>query len=112
MQAVLIEFAGGVLLQVKLFNYPCVVEDAPGHVYGGHSSHVMNVRWSLDERYAVSVGGKDRAVFQWQVVLRASPQEQQRLQQAQQQVPWAPLDDKGVLWGPQGPRVQQQARQT
>ena len=31
----------------------------------GHSSHVMNVRFSPDDDWVVSVGGKDRAVFQW-----------------------------------------------
>jgi hypothetical protein len=40
--------------RVRLLNYPCVVQNAPAHVYGGHCSHVMNVRWSADETYAVS----------------------------------------------------------
>ena len=31
----------------------------------GHSSHVMNVRFSPTDAWVVSVGGKDRAVFQW-----------------------------------------------
>jgi microtubule-associated protein-like 6 len=50
---------------VSLLNYPCVVEDAPCVVGRGHSSHVMNVRFSPDDDWVVSVGGKDRAVFQW-----------------------------------------------
>ena len=50
---------------VSLLNYPCVVEDAPCAVGRGHSSHVMNVRFSPDDDWVVSVGGKDRAVFQW-----------------------------------------------
>lgn len=50
---------------VNLFNYPCVVQDAPCWRGGGHSSHVMNARFSPDDNWVVSVGGKDRAVFQW-----------------------------------------------
>ncbi len=49
-----------VCFQVNLLNYPCVVRHAPALRYGGHSSHVMNVRWSKDEKYAISVGGRDR----------------------------------------------------
>lgn len=50
---------------VNLFNHPCVVQDAPCRRGAGHSSHVMNVRFSPDDAWVVSVGGKDRAVFQW-----------------------------------------------
>lgn len=53
---------------VNLFNYPCVVRMAPRRTFHGHSSHVMNVRWTADEKRVLSVGGKDRAVFQWRVV--------------------------------------------
>ncbi|KAJ9506292.1 hypothetical protein QJQ45_013870, partial [Haematococcus lacustris] len=34
---------------VKMFNYPCVVEDAPHRAYRGHSSHVMGVRFNADD---------------------------------------------------------------
>lgn len=36
--------------------------------YLGHCSHVMNVRFSPDNRWVVSVGGKDRAGMQWRVL--------------------------------------------
>jgi microtubule-associated protein-like 6 len=88
------------MLQIKLFNFPCVVGDAPGHMYGGHSSHVMNVRWSADETFAVSVGGRDRGVFQWRLVHPLSPEEQQRQLMAQQQVGLVPLDRNKLMWGP------------
>jgi hypothetical protein len=73
---------------VKLFNWPCVVEHAPfrrmewpeggaggggrklsGESLGyvGHSSHVVNVRFANRGRLLISVGGHDRAVFQWRV---------------------------------------------
>ena len=51
--------------RVKLFNYPVVCEDAPSRAYCGHSSHVMGVRFSADDKYVVSAGGKDRALLQW-----------------------------------------------
>jgi len=50
---------------VKLFAYPCVIDDAPFRGFGGHSSHVMNVRMSVNDRWVMSVGGKDRALIQW-----------------------------------------------
>lgn len=34
---------------VKLFNYPCVVNDAPHRAYRGHSSHVMGVRFNSED---------------------------------------------------------------
>jgi len=54
--------------KVKLFRYPCVVPNADCKPYGGHSSHVTNVGFSADDRWVVSTGGEDRAVFQWEVV--------------------------------------------
>ena len=46
---------------MRLLHFPCVVAGAPAHVYGGHCSHVMNVRWAADESYAVRGrgGGKE-----------------------------------------------------
>ena len=53
---------------VNILNYPCVVTRAPRRTSKGHSSHVMNVRFTADEKRVVSVGGKDRAIFQWRMV--------------------------------------------
>eukprot|EP00775_Hariotina_reticulata_P006916 gene6916-7132_t len=85
--------------KVKLFNYPCVVDDAPGRCYGGHSSHVTCVRWASNQTFAVSVGGNDRALFQWQLVLPHSPEERRQLMMKQQQVKLQPADTDGVLFG-------------
>ena len=79
---------------MNLFNYPVVVQHAPHLCYGGHSSHVMNVRWGADESYVVSVGGRDRAVFQWRVT-RERPVVPPPLLQ-----PWAPTDQSGLHWAP------------
>ena len=50
---------------VRLMNYPCVVDEAPSRIYYGHSSHVMGTRFSCDDKWLVSTGGHDRAVFIW-----------------------------------------------
>lgn len=46
----------------------CVPFQAPGHIYGGHSSHVTNVSFLYDDSYLVSTGGKDMSVMQWRIV--------------------------------------------
>ena len=51
--------------KVHLFNYPCVIEDAPGHAFKGHASHVSNIRFSADDKRVFSTGGHDRSLFQW-----------------------------------------------
>lgn len=57
---------------LTIFNYPCVVEDAPRKTYGGHSSHVMNVKIVGDssddeDMHIVTVGGNDNAAMTWTV---------------------------------------------
>lgn len=52
-----------------LVTCPCVSPtQAPSHVYGGHGSHVTNVRFTHDDGHLVSLGGKDTSVFQWRVL--------------------------------------------
>lgn len=80
-------------VQVKMYNYPCVVLHAPCHAYNGHSSHVTNVRWSADEAFAYTTGGKDRATLQWRMVREPAPVPMARgagMPQA--------LDGDGVRW--------------
>ena len=52
---------------VKIFNYPCTTAGASCKVNMGHSSHVMNVRFNMDESALFSVGGNDRSVFKWKI---------------------------------------------
>ncbi|XP_053133647.1 echinoderm microtubule-associated protein-like 3 isoform X2 [Hemicordylus capensis] len=54
--------------KVHLFQYPCAKPKAPSHLYGGHGSHVTNVRFTHDDGHLVSMGGKDASIFQWRVV--------------------------------------------
>lgn len=60
---------------VNLFNYPCVVKNAPPVVCSGHSSHVMNVRVvknTPSETWVATVGGNDNSVMVW-VIRRRKP---------------------------------------
>ena len=51
--------------QVKLLRNPCVEQKACFNQYRGHSSHVTNVRWLVEDSHLVSVGGNDKCVMQW-----------------------------------------------
>jgi len=51
--------------QVALYSYPCTRTDDEGKYYGGHSSHVTNVRFTPDASTLISTGGHDLSVFQW-----------------------------------------------
>jgi len=53
---------------VKLFKYPCPVDEAAYQKYTGHSEHITNVSFSRNDRgqkYLISTGGEDKAIFQW-----------------------------------------------
>ncbi|CAG9326453.1 unnamed protein product [Blepharisma stoltei] len=56
---------------VKVFRYPCIVKGAESALGRGHSSHVTNVKFSVDDRYLFSTGGDDQCVFQWRVIPKA-----------------------------------------
>ena len=59
--------------EVKLFNSPCVVEDAPYNAGTGHSSFVSCARFLRGDAGAVSAGSKDRAVIRWAVERAPEP---------------------------------------
>jgi WD40 repeat protein len=53
---------------VNLYRYPSPVKEAASNKQGGHSSHVTNVKFSLNQsgdKYLVSTGGEDKCIFQW-----------------------------------------------
>lgn len=50
---------------VKLFRYPAAGEAQLFKAYQGHSSHVLNARFSPDGHRAFTCGGIDAAVIQW-----------------------------------------------
>ncbi|MGL4948326.1 MAG: hypothetical protein ACRC42_02985, partial [Mycoplasma sp.] len=51
--------------KVKLFRYPSVKEKSAFNQYNGHSSHVTCVRFSSNNKYVISTGGNDKAIFQF-----------------------------------------------
>ena len=53
---------------VRLFNYPVVWDDAPCRVFKGHSSHVVYVRFSCNDRHVFSAGSRDQCIMQWRTV--------------------------------------------
>jgi len=53
---------------VTIFKYPAVVKNQKFKSYGGHCSHVTNVRFIYDDSRLISTGGKDQAVMQWKRV--------------------------------------------
>lgn len=53
--------------RIKLFRFPCSIENSKSKEYTGHSSHVTTVRWTLDD-HLISVGGKDCCTMIWRVV--------------------------------------------
>ncbi|XP_048368488.1 echinoderm microtubule-associated protein-like 3 isoform X1 [Sphaerodactylus townsendi] len=59
--------------KVHLFQYPCAKPKAPSHEYGGHGSHVTNVRFTHNDGYLISMGGKDTSIFQWRVLVGSLP---------------------------------------
>ena len=59
---------------VKLFKYPCPVDEAAYQKYTGHSEHITNVGFSRNaqgQKYLISTGGEDKAIFQWKYFMDA-----------------------------------------
>ncbi len=50
---------------VKLFRFPSPVEKAAYKPYYGHSSHVTCVRFLKNNKHIISIGGNDKAIFQY-----------------------------------------------
>jgi WD40 repeat protein len=50
---------------LKLFQYPCLLNAEP-FVYSGHGSAVVDVSFSYDDLWVISVGGLDDCVFVWE----------------------------------------------
>ncbi|CAF1210286.1 unnamed protein product [Rotaria sordida] len=50
---------------VKLFDFPVKGKFAKFKRYTGHSAHVTRVRWTFDDSYLISIGGRDVATIVW-----------------------------------------------
>ena len=57
--------------KVRLFKYPCVVENAQHNVYNGHSSHVTNVKFSAGDDLLFTTGGNDKTLLVWETDINA-----------------------------------------
>ena len=53
---------------VKVFRYPCLTKGSEAVVGRGHSSHVTHVKFDMEDRHLISVGGDDQCIFQWKVL--------------------------------------------
>jgi len=54
--------------RLRLWRYPCHREES-GHIsYRGHSYDAKNVAWGAHDGFVVSLGGRDRCLFQWKVL--------------------------------------------
>eukprot|EP00200_Dunaliella_tertiolecta_P007628 CAMPEP_0202381592 /NCGR_PEP_ID=MMETSP1127-20130417/37027_1 /ASSEMBLY_ACC=CAM_ASM_000462 /TAXON_ID=3047 /ORGANISM="Dunaliella tertiolecta, Strain CCMP1320" /LENGTH=1435 /DNA_ID=CAMNT_0048980603 /DNA_START=339 /DNA_END=4646 /DNA_ORIENTATION=+ len=110
---------------VRLFNYPVVWDDAPYKAFRGHASHVMDVRFNCNDTRIVSVGGLDRAIFQWRtagIALQDAEEDkkllaawqhaikergaQDSMLEAKPGVEWQQLDKDGKVWGPKAVKEQ------
>jgi WD40 repeat protein len=54
--------------KLKLFKYPQPNQKSGFQRFVGHSDKVTNCKFSRDDKYLVSLGGWDKAIFQWRVV--------------------------------------------
>ena len=51
--------------QVQLFRFPVLEKGHVAHSYHAHAAQVATVRWSADEKYVLTAGGRDNALCQW-----------------------------------------------
>ena len=63
---------------VNLFVYPSVVKNSGAREYGGHSSHVTNVKFMMDDNYLVSTGGLDKTIIVWNTDFGSKGGEEER----------------------------------
>ena len=75
---------------MKLFKNPCPIEsinseefnnflESGFNSYRGHSAHVTNVRFSNSENKLISIGGGDKAIFQWKYNFDHESAEEEKL---------------------------------
>lgn len=60
--------AGDGFGKLTLRRYPSLNKSAAYRSYHGHGQRINRVRFTPEDDYVVSVGGEDRAIFQWRVV--------------------------------------------
>ena len=53
--------------KVNLFTYPCGPGSAPCRSAAAHAAHVASVRFTMDGKHVISVGGPDLSVMVWRL---------------------------------------------
>ena len=98
--------------KVKLFNYPCVYNDAPYREYKGHASHAMSIRFSCDDRRVFTAGGHDRAVLQFKTKgIRQDEEPPAYTPPPEPKRTWGPIDGgKAYGWIEEAPQFSQSKR--
>ena len=98
--------------KVKLFNYPCVYNDAPYREYKGHASHAMSIRFSCDDRRVFTAGGHDRAVLQFRTKgIRQDEEPPAYTPPPEPKRTWGPIDGgKAYGWIEEAPQFSQSNR--
>jgi microtubule-associated protein-like 6 len=51
--------------RVRLFHFPCIHIGAPDKCYRGHAGNILNVDFSYNDEYCITVGGDDKCIFVW-----------------------------------------------
>eukprot|EP00948_MAST-09A_sp_MAST-9A-sp1_P002160 g2160.t1 len=51
--------------RITLARYPMLNSSAGYRTYKGHSTNVKNVKFSYDDKKLITLGGRDRCIFQW-----------------------------------------------
>jgi len=60
--------AGDDFGMVRMYKYPAVSNKPEAHrMYLGHSSFVVGVEFCRDDKYLITCGGNDMAIFQWKL---------------------------------------------
>jgi microtubule-associated protein-like 6 len=55
--------------RLRVYRYPCLKESATPLEYMAHSPQIRKVRWTLQDKYLLSLGGVDRSVMQWRHIV-------------------------------------------
>ena len=78
---------------VKLFNYPCVANNAPYREYKGHASHATCVAFTADDGRVITAGARDRAMLQYITKgVRVDEEKPEYEAPAQETREWGPID--------------------
>ena len=78
---------------VKLFNYPCVANDAPYRAYKGHASRAVSVRFTAGNDRLITAGSFDRTVLQFATKgVRVGEQKTPTELPAKETREWGPID--------------------